>query len=97
MIRGMSAEDLLIPSQFRDIGLNFRLCEGKKIPQITITNTNNSVFAKNAEVVLMTSVDSLSFSNSLGDYLFHRFHTTFNDDKRWRRGIKILRGIGCIE
>lgn len=68
MIRGMTDEDLLItisiPRYSHRMILLSDYAKEKKIPQITITNTNNNVFAKNADVVLLTTVDSLSFSNS---------------------------------
>lgn len=68
MIRGMTSEDLIItisiPRYSHRMILISDYAKEKNIPQITITNTNNNVFAKNAEVVLLTSVDSLSFSNS---------------------------------
>lgn len=67
-IRGLSQNDLVIfiaiPSYSkRMIQYSDYLME-KKIPQIAITNSHSNPFGKNARRMLLTSVNSLSFSNS---------------------------------
>lgn len=68
IIRGLSAEDIVINIAIPSYSKRIRqfsdyLCE-RGIPQIAITNTFSNPFAKNAKCTLVTSVNSLSYSNS---------------------------------
>lgn len=90
IIKGMNQEDLLItiaiPRYSHRMIMFSDFAKERNISQVTITNTNNNTFSKNAEVVLLTSVDSLSFSNShlatnfLIDYLLYIITTRGKGD-----------------
>ncbi|MGN7399415.1 MurR/RpiR family transcriptional regulator [Cytobacillus praedii] len=81
IIKGMSKDDLLItisiPRYSHRMSMLSDFAKERGIAQISITNTNSNVFAKNADAVLLTSVDSLSYSNShlatifLIDFILH--------------------------
>lgn len=68
IIRGLSEKDLVliiaIPSYSKRLVQYSNLLVEKKIPQIAITNSRSNPFGENAKSVLLTVVNSLSFSNS---------------------------------
>lgn len=68
IIRGLSKEDLVIfitiPSYSRRMMKYSDYLVEKNIPQAAITNSPSNAFGRNAKSILLTSVNSLSFSNS---------------------------------
>ncbi|WBL14735.1 MurR/RpiR family transcriptional regulator [Sutcliffiella sp. NC1] len=85
IIKGLSKEDLIInisiPRYSKRMLMISNFAKERNIPQISITNSNNNSFAKNSEAVLITSVSSLSYSNShlatifIIDYILHLITT----------------------
>ncbi|WP_159457830.1 MurR/RpiR family transcriptional regulator [Virgibacillus dakarensis] len=67
-IRGFTNKDLVIfisiPSYSKRMKFYSDYLSEKEIPQIAITNSHLHHIGKNADVLLLTRVDSLSFSNS---------------------------------
>lgn len=68
IIRGLSEKDLVIiiaiPSYSNRLVQYSDFISEKRIPQLAITNLRTNPFAENAKSTLLTSVKSLSFSNS---------------------------------
>lgn len=67
-IRGLSKQDLVIfisvPAYSRRMRLYSDYLKEKEVPQISITNSYSNKIAKNSESVLLTSVGTISFTNS---------------------------------
>lgn len=67
-IRGLNEKDLVIfisiPAYSKRMITYSDYVKERNIPQLAITNSYQNEFAKNADHVLLTSVDSLAFSNS---------------------------------
>ncbi|MEJ8766082.1 MULTISPECIES: MurR/RpiR family transcriptional regulator [unclassified Oceanobacillus] len=67
-IRKLNDKDLVlfisIPSYSKRMRLYSDYLNEKGIPQVAITNSHSNNIGKNAEVLLLTSVDSHSYSNS---------------------------------
>lgn len=68
IMRGLTEEDLVIfiaiPSYSRRMVQYSDYLVEKNIPQAAITNSPSNPFGRNAKCMLLTSVNSLSFSNS---------------------------------
>ncbi|WP_368654223.1 MurR/RpiR family transcriptional regulator [Ornithinibacillus sp. 4-3] len=68
IIRGFTNKDLVIfiaiPTYSKRMIQYSNFLAEKKITQAAITNSNSNPFGKNAKCTLLTSADSLSFSNS---------------------------------
>jgi len=68
VIKGMTTEDLIItiaiPKYSNRMAMLSDYATEKGIPQLSITNSHSNTFSKNAEVTLLTVVNSASFSNS---------------------------------
>lgn len=67
-LRGFTSKDLVIfisiPSYSKRMGYYSDYMKEKNIPQIALTNSRENKMAQNADIVLFTSVDSLTLSNS---------------------------------
>lgn len=67
-IRGLTKKDLVIfisiPSYSKRMNYYSDFLKEKQIPQTAITNSHSTTIGKNADSLLLTSVDSLAFSNS---------------------------------
>ena len=67
-IRGLTSKDLVIfitiPAYSRRMRHYSDFLKEKGIPQIAITNSHSNNIAKNSESVLLTSVGTISFTNS---------------------------------